>query len=168
MGLDGTAQWTRVLLKFELRDDVLSLAASEEIAGDPPADPTPASGSGTIPEESPEKRFERLRLRIVKKRRQQVIEQMERKLAGEKPAFRAEIPDFTLAHGQKRPASPSAEEPFQKRPTDRPKAPSIFSGKDIAELDTFEVSFRAYFDATGVTNITRKIQLAATYLTDNP
>src|SRR5437016_892599 len=94
-GLDGTAQWTRVLLKFELRDDVLSLAASEEIAGDPPADPTPASGSGTIPEESPEKRFERLRLRIVKKRRQQVIEQMERKLAGEKPAFRAEIPDFT-------------------------------------------------------------------------
>ena len=54
---------------IELPDDGQATPAlSAGIAGDPPANPTPVSGSGTIPEETPAERFERLRTRILKKK----------------------------------------------------------------------------------------------------
>ena len=89
-------------------------------------------------------------------------------MAGEEPAFRAEIPDAMLARGQKRHASPSAEESAQKRPMKRPKPPPEFSGKDIADLDTFDAACRAYFEATEVTKASHQIRVAATYLTGHP
>jgi hypothetical protein len=145
-----------------------SPAPSGDVAGGQPANPTPGSSSGTVPEESPADRFERLKALIFQRRQQQAIEDMERELAGEEPAFRATIPDFTLAQGQKRPASPSMEDAPRRRPSNCPKTPPTFSGKDIAELDTFDVAFRAYFEATGLKKTPEQIQLAATYLTDNP
>jgi Ty3 transposon capsid-like protein/zinc knuckle protein len=137
-------------------------------AGVPPANVTPTTGSGTVPEETSEERFERLKMRVMEKRRQQAIADMERELAGEEPAFRATIPDSMPASGQKRPASPSAEESASKRVMERVRKPGVFSGKDIAELDTFDASFRIYFEAIGVKNATQQIQMAAAHLTDNP
>jgi hypothetical protein len=103
-----------------------------------------------------------------KKRQREAIEEMERELAGEEPAFRTTITDFTPAQIQKRPVSPPAEDAPRRRPTNRPKTSPTFSGKDIAELDTFNVVFKAYFEATGLTKTSEEIRLAATYLTDNP
>jgi hypothetical protein len=82
--------------------------------------------------------------------------------------IRTTITDFTPAKGQKRPASPSAEDAPRRRPANRPKTPPTFSGKDIEEFDTFDVAFKAYFEATGLTKTSEQIRLAATYLIDNP
>src|SRR5947207_13196704 len=100
-------------------------------AGDPPAQSTPVSGSGTILGETPVERFERLRAQIMQKRQQQAIEDMEKELAGEEPAFRATIPEFAPGQSRKRLASPSAKETSSKRPLERPRPPPEFSGKDI-------------------------------------
>jgi len=136
-------------------------------AGDPPAQPTPVSGSGTILLEAPMERFERLRVQIMQKRQQQAIEDMEKELAGEEPAFRATIPELAPAQSRKRHVSPSAEESTSKRPLERPRPPPEFSGKDIADLDTFDAACRAYFEATEVTKASHMIRVAATYLTGN-
>jgi hypothetical protein len=137
-------------------------------AGDPPAQSTPVSGSGTILGETPVERFERLRAQIMQKRQQQAIEDMEKELAGEEPAFRATIPEFAPGQSRKRLASPSAKESSSKRPLERPRPPPEFSGKDIADLDTFDAACRAYLEATEVTKASHMIRVAATYLTGNP
>ena len=139
-----------------------------ELAGDSPANPTPASSSGTVQQETAAARYERLKALLLEKRQLEAIGEMEKELAGEEPAFRATITDLTLAQGQKRPASPSWEDGPRRRPVNRPKTPPTFSGKDIAELDTFDVAFRAYFKVLGLTKVSEQIITAATYLTDNP
>jgi hypothetical protein len=104
----------------------------------------------------------------MQKRQQQAIEDMEKELAGEQPEFRAAIPEFAPAQSRKRPSSPSGEVSSSKRPLERPRPPPEFSGKDIADLDTFDAACRAYFEATEVTKASHMIRVAATYLTGNP
>jgi hypothetical protein len=50
----------------------------------------------------------------------------------------------------------------------RLKVLSIFSGKNITELDNFDVRFKAYFKVMGLHDAQKQIKLTITYFEGNP
>ena len=74
---------------------------------------------------------------------------MERELAGDNPAFRVEIAGVTPVQGHKRAISSTVKRQPIRAIFSRLKIPSIFLGKDIIELDKFDVAFKAYFEVKG-------------------
>jgi hypothetical protein len=75
---------------------------------------------------------------------------MKEKLAGEKPTFFVDLTGETPAKDHKRAAPSTAEtQPFRSA-FNRPKTPPCFKGKDITELDKFDIAFKVHFKAGGL------------------
>jgi hypothetical protein len=133
--------------------------------GESPASPGRGESDNTM-HETPAMRHARLKALILERRRQKEILAIEKELAGDDPAYRADI--VGESQGHKRAVSFTAETQPIRATFNRPKTPPIFSGKDIAELDNFDVGFKAYFKAVGLQNAQEQIKLAVTYLESNP
>jgi hypothetical protein len=140
---------------------------AERPAGEVHASPMREESDNTV-QETPAARHARLKALIIEKRQQEEIEAMEEELAGEKPAFFVDLTGETPARGHKRAAPSTAEtQPFRSA-FNRPKTPPCFKGKDIAELDKFDIAFKAHFEAGGPYTAPEQIKLAATFLDGNP
>ena len=74
---------------------------------------------------------------------------MERELAGDNSAFRAEIAGVTFIQGYKRAVSSTVERQPIRIIFSRLKTPPIFLEKNIIELDKFDVAFKTYFEVEG-------------------
>jgi hypothetical protein len=139
----------------------------EASAGGTQATPMEGESDETVQETSAT-RHARLKALILEKRQQEEILAMELELSGDNPAFRADIAGEAPIQGHKRAVSSTAEtQPFRST-FHRPKTPPTFKGKDIAELDKFDIAFRAHFEAGGPYTAPDQIKLAATYLDGNP
>jgi hypothetical protein len=154
----------------------------EDLERPPPLDTVPEQGEGANSEshdspgpgdseetmETPGARYARLKALLLEKRQREEIEEMEKELSGDDPTYRAEVAGVTPAQGHKRAISSTAEMQPVRSSFNRPKTPLTFTGKDIAELDKFNIAFRAHFEARGPYSAFEQIRLAATFLDGNP
>ena len=62
----------------------------------------------------------------------------------------------------------SIEKLSSKRPLERLKLPPEFLGKNIVDLNIFDIIYRAYFEATVVIKVSYKIRVIIIYLINNP
>lgn len=123
-----------------------------EIEGEEIADgsaQSPRNDNEGEEQETVEQRYERLKLMVELKRKQEAIAEMERELAGDDPAFRADYAVDSAPRGHKRPLSSNAPIPEPTR-TLRPSTPPTFTGRNLQELRRYEAGWNVYFRAVKI------------------
>jgi hypothetical protein len=115
---------------------------------------------------TPAMRYAKLKALILERRREKEILAIKKELADDNSVYRANI--VSEPQGHKRAVSFTIKTQLIRATFNRLKAPPVFSGKDIAELNNFDMGFKAYFEAVRLHNAEKQIKFTVTYLENNP